>query len=142
LKKPRQWTKSDLLGAVLLFPLGISAVVGGLVFRHSFGHQWWQFELAALAIIGGGIISLRWGAITAFAWLFLRPVLAANHDDYPTIACGFPFLAFGVACGLLSVTMPNSLATVGITLMVSSFISWLLALLVMISAIIMKAVKR
>jgi len=100
-EEPRERLWPDTLAAAILLPLGIISAIGGLIYRSALGPAFREFEIASLIVVAAGIAALRVDVCHAIGILFPRFYLG-DDADYPTILCGFPFLALAAACMVLT----------------------------------------
>jgi len=97
----RKRTWHDILAAVLLLPMGVGAMVVGLIFRHALGSRFLAYEGFSAIPFAGGMAALRFGVCSALSTVWP----SFSHDDeerselFPTLLCGLPFLAFAFGCG-------------------------------------------
>jgi predicted acyltransferase len=149
-RRKRLWP--DTLAAAILLPLGIVSAIGGLVYRSALGPAFRQFEIASFIVVAAGVAALRLSVCHALVILFPR-FHQGDERDYPTLMCGFPFLALAIACILLMMGLPWDEPTADIehsvvgraymvTICIGQVVGMFAALLVPLGMSIARALRR
>lgn len=135
-ERPQKRTWPDVVATALLLPLGLGAVVSGIVFRAQLGRGWLHMPEIGIIVIVAGLVARHRGVGRSLAYL---PVFrfAGDDEDFPTILWALPFFVFGMACFMVSVfgiedVRDGRLGPIGLGLVVAGIGSMFLSVLIVI----------